>query len=72
MSEHLPVFVGEAVDRCVGFGVGLIVTHQGASTHRPGALLPDKLRRSVGAACRGGWIWHPMAKQLVPADPAHA
>ena len=68
-SVELPVFVIDAVERCAGFGLGLIVTQGARCTHPPGELLPEALRIPVSKATRSGQVWHPLAQALVFTDP---
>ncbi len=69
ISEHLPLPVFEAIRRCEGMGLGLVVTHAGQSTHEPGSLLPESLRGILQKASRGGSIWHPLVQREVRATP---
>jgi hypothetical protein len=64
---RVPEGVYDAVKSCIGFGVGLIITCSGKSTHLPGELLETSLVEAVQAATRDGRVWHPFIQKLVEA-----
>lgn len=64
---YIPEFVGAAIEGCRGFGLRLVVTHDGACSHPPGAALADALVETIARASASRRVWHPIAKQLVPS-----
>lgn len=66
----MPMFVPDAIERCAGFGLGLIVTHAQCCSHQPGFPLPERVMEHLERCQRHGFVWHPSIDQLVPADPA--
>ncbi|MFD2274777.1 hypothetical protein ACFS07_36410 [Undibacterium arcticum] len=66
-TVHIPEFVAAAIDRCAGFGLGLVVTHGECCSHPPGMPLPDGILSAMGRALRSGWVWHPGAKAAINA-----
>lgn len=64
-GDQIPAFVTEAIERCVGFGLGLVVTHGQSCSHLPGLELPGSLLSALDRAQRGGRVWHPVAGRLV-------
>lgn len=66
-TVEIPTFVLEAIERCRGFGLGLVVTHGEACSHPPGLPLPKRLIDAMERAQGGGWVWHPIAKKRVSA-----
>lgn len=69
-GPSVPMFVSDAIERCAGFGLGLIVTHGECCSHQPGFPLPERVMENLERCQRHGFVWHPVADQLVPADPA--
>lgn len=69
-TDEIPPFVTDAIVRCSNYGLGLIVTHNGKSSHAPGDLISVEQRQVVSKASRTGMIWHPLADILVQARPA--
>lgn len=67
--DTIPSFVEEAVNRCAGYALRLVVTHKNACSHDPGDPLPSTLYRAIVAASDTRPVWHPVAKKLV--DSAH-
>lgn len=61
----IPAYVSEAIERCAGFGMGLVVTHYDHCSHAPGKVLPDSIRSVVIRAQRDGMLWHPVAQEMV-------
>lgn len=48
-----------------GYPVKVIVICGSASTHEPGTLLSERLRKAVARCNPGGTLWHPIAKTSV-------
>lgn len=71
-GAHVPLYVTTAIQSLSGYGTRLIVTCGSSSTHPPSPPLDQDLCDAVAAANIGGWLWHPLAKQLVNPDPKFA
>jgi hypothetical protein len=66
----VPVFVEKAVCHLVGFGVGLVVVHNGQCSLNPDCTLPKDLLTAIGKAARDGQVWDPIANKTVYMYPA--
>lgn len=64
---YIPEFVSAAIESCCGFGLRLVVTHDGACSHPPGAALSGALIEQIARASVSRQVWHPIAKRLVPS-----
>lgn len=71
-GNHLPGIIAPAIEWCAGFGLAVIVTHGDTCTHEPGQGMPEDLLHAIAISQRYGSLWHPIAKQLVPARPQWA
>lgn len=71
-GNHLPGILAPALEWCDGFGLAVIVTHGNACSHEPGEAMPEDVLIAIAKAQRYGSLWHPIAKQLVPARPEWA
>lgn len=64
-TPSFPAFIVPAIRECVGFGLGLVITHNDACSHPPGRRLPDEVLAAMVKSQRDGRIWHPIACRLV-------
>lgn len=71
ISGDPPAGLVMTLRKLAGFGPGVVITHEAslACSHAPGARLPRLFCDSVASINRRGFVWHPYAQQLVPAEP---
>lgn len=68
-TENTPEFAIKAIDSLRGFGMPLIVTHNGKCSHKPSEPLEERLQLAVAKVACDGFIWHPIEKKLVNSRP---
>lgn len=66
-ASHVPEIVATALERCAGFGLRLVVTHDDKCSHGPGKRFPLPLMKLIAGASNSGETWHPIRQKMVPS-----
>lgn len=62
---YIPTFVSEAINKCMAFGMRLVLTNGAACSHAPGEPISDVLLDAIQKASVSRRVWHPIEKKLV-------
>ncbi|MDQ1817225.1 hypothetical protein RBA41_28365 [Massilia sp. CCM 9210] len=65
-TDDFPAYVTEAVRSCTGFGLKIIITWNGQSSHAPGLPMDESVLEAIRLAQMTGPVWHPLAEKPVP------
>jgi len=68
-TPEIPQPVIDALGRFRSYGLGLVVTHNGVSSHSGDPNFDATLLNLIRSASRDGKVWDPIARKFVVAQP---